>query len=363
MAKNQDVLTDEDIKNIKSYYSIDCDYIKENTHDVRLKCPKHGVRHRRLPDLETFAVLVEMYPMVTAAEWSRVYGTSREAVRVLYSQIDDESLSQKRFDLKYGTSIDWQKWENFFDLYATKTRIGKVHLMELCDISKNYFTYWMRKSTKLQEMMNDADVLRNYNKDNPKSKRCYRCSLEKPIDEFHNDRNNRDGKSATCKECNYKNVLIYNKKRQEEFDPRNVDSEKYCTGCETIKPRSSYDLCKSNKGGLQQYCKRCQANFDKRHWLRRKKFADAGLNGLHKCNTCDREREEIEFYLVRENPLSKVAFVSNDCRDCVTEGFDSIKAIKPNYSKQSFIAKYKNGMINWATLSDVIESEMGRYSS
>ncbi|MCK4666899.1 hypothetical protein KAU33_09130 [Candidatus Dependentiae bacterium] len=47
-----------------------------------------------------------------------------------------------------------------------------------------------------------------------KNKTCTKCNISKPLDEFHNDKNRKDGKFPQCKKCVNKNTGKYRKEHR-----------------------------------------------------------------------------------------------------------------------------------------------------
>ena len=73
--------------------------------------------------------------------------------------------------------------------------------------------------------------------------RCPEGQQHKPMSEFHNCRNARDGKQAICKECNIKNAKDYKLKRKREDDDDNCnDDDDYDEPEEPAEPATSETL-------------------------------------------------------------------------------------------------------------------------
>lgn len=105
-----------------------------------------------------------------------------------------------------------------------------------------------------------------------KMKRCSKCKIIKPINEFYKTRRAKDGFHSACKICmnkdqrarleqknpNAKKILSYSQKH------RTVQGtiEKLCTRCSMWKPLDKYRAGLRCKDGLTSWCKECE---DKQH--------------------------------------------------------------------------------------------------
>lgn len=98
---------------------------------------------------------------------------------------------------------------------------------------------------------------------NIQTKKCTKCSIEKPI-EGYNFRNVSTGKRHNeCREC----VRVYQKSRDNknhspapttQKQPTQISREqKTCCRCKTTKARSEFSLNTNRHDGMQAYCKSC----------------------------------------------------------------------------------------------------------
>jgi hypothetical protein len=317
------VFSDEDINFIKSAYWIDCEY----AHRIDIStCPVHGRAHRKLPDGETFAMLVQKFPTATMQLWANVYGVTREAVRLLYLSATGESMGERRLSNLYGEEPNEEMFERLFELYSTRIDLSLDTCKQIVEMSDSYFNYWTRRNSKneitgpMGQRLEDAKALRLLNRQNPKERICNRCKVRKPIEDYYNEKSDISGKSKTCKLCSYAGVKAYNEKRQMNFDPTKVASEKHCPGCDRTLSRKHFDIQKSSTTGLQTYCKACQTAFDSRHPVRRAKMEELGYTENKNCANCLKSKEPIDFYLIaRGFAGQKNSIISQDCRECVSE--------------------------------------------
>jgi hypothetical protein len=79
---------------------------------------------------------------------------------------------------------------------------------------------------------------------------CTKCNVNKKLDNYHKNKNIKDGYHTICKECRHNLRKLSNYKV-------NVDSKK-CPKCKLILNNIHFSCDKSSKNGLQTYCKNCQ---------------------------------------------------------------------------------------------------------
>lgn len=88
--------------------------------------------------------------------------------------------------------------------------------------------------------------------DIPATKTCARCQQTKPLSEFHNAKNTKDGRSPWCKICQHK----YNSLRQ--YSTKIVVSEKPCNACKQVKPIEQFGKDKYTCDGYATRCFECK---------------------------------------------------------------------------------------------------------
>lgn len=85
---------------------------------------------------------------------------------------------------------------------------------------------------------------------------CSSCQLWKSIDDYYKCSNTWHGRQARCKECSKEN-----KRRGTPLGrPREIEREDgriRCSTCRDWKPPEEYHKSKSQRNGLQSYCKVC----------------------------------------------------------------------------------------------------------
>ena len=348
---------EEDKRIISEYWFVGC------TRGANQICDTHGVKHRRTPDLVTFTKLVELYPTAPLQAWGEVFNVTRESIRVLHMQIsDNKSWKNTRQEAMFGSEPDKEKFNMFFDKFSSNIKDTKSEILDVCNISKSELSHWLRKDTKLNEQYENARAKRKHKKNFPTHITCYRCGIEKPVDEFGASKDFVNGKARTCKVCNRTQVKTYMLKRAEEFDPTQIDKGKVCPKCNTYKTRASYNIAKKNKGGLQAHCIRCQDKMQRANPVRKAKFVDAGFDKSdYDCVNCRKSQPVTEYYLIRfvENGRYK-KIMTDTCRECVDDFYSTLgdKSITKPQFVQLYRNKsmYKKSLINLFDLVDELNS-------
>ncbi len=139
-----------------------------------------------------------------------------------------------------------------------------------------------------------------------KTKVCGRCGEEKALSEFSKDKRAKDGLQYRCKECsNAANAPRYKALRErtkQDRKRREVEEaareSKVCPNCSEDLPLVSFSKNKSNRDGLQGWCKGCTTE---------KREADKEKISLWKKDYYVRNKEEIGKRLeeTREERLAK----------------------------------------------------------
>lgn len=91
------------------------------------------------------------------------------------------------------------------------------------------------------------------------SKRCYKCGVTKPLEDFHRDRHKRDGHQDICKGCTKIRRAAYEAAhRAPRKEPPPIDPvSKYCRKCNTTKLREEFYPNRKARDGLMTHCKEC----------------------------------------------------------------------------------------------------------
>jgi len=97
------------------------------------------------------------------------------------------------------------------------------------------------------------------------TKRCIRCELDLPADEFYRDRHGADGTLNKCKSCCRHDART----RREEFLDKSGDP-RHCTHCGQMKPPAAFYRRASMKDGYTNQCRSCVAIYQAEHSRKRK---------------------------------------------------------------------------------------------
>jgi hypothetical protein len=89
------------------------------------------------------------------------------------------------------------------------------------------------------------------------TKRCYRCGKTKPASEFYNNRGHRDGLSAACRPCTLTEAHERWRKKHPEPPPYVAPTEKACTVCGVVKPLDQFHRNKNSRDGRKSDCAAC----------------------------------------------------------------------------------------------------------
>ena len=82
-------------------------------------------------------------------------------------------------------------------------------------------------------------------------KRCTKCGVDKPLDQFNTRSDSPDGYRNDCKAC--KKAARYNTE-----PPRLAPGDiKTCSTCKLSKPVSEFRVCNTNRSGYTPRCKEC----------------------------------------------------------------------------------------------------------
>lgn len=98
-------------------------------------------------------------------------------------------------------------------------------------------------------------------------KKCFRCNEVKPIKEFPQDPQNKDGLFSWCRSCKRSRAAYYRKLRSDEKAKTRIEKDKTkktCTKCKDVKPiEEFYQLKKS--GYRHSKCRTCK-NEEAQKW-------------------------------------------------------------------------------------------------
>lgn len=90
------------------------------------------------------------------------------------------------------------------------------------------------------------------------SKVCNTCKELKPFEQYHINKNGRNGRHNVCKKCR---SISTNKLNYE----RKTDGKKLCPKCNIVKVYIEFSRDRHSSDGCQTYCKDCQHQIMKKH--------------------------------------------------------------------------------------------------
>jgi len=225
-----------DIAKIREVFPFVCSEIPY--YNGKEHCPKCKIHHRRLPDLDTFKKLLNMFNATDKA-WSEVFFTDRASVTNLRKKyaLGSYNVQQiwdgNRFWDELDEGIDYKPVEDFLELLTKYPRADEKTLMGIAEINKFYFTRLLRNNFDLQNRYNDIKSFRNLENE---YLFCIRCKIRKKKNYFKPISQNKLKRSIICDLCN----------------KENIDK---CTDCGKIYPESKLE--KKENGIL--ICKKCSA--------------------------------------------------------------------------------------------------------
>jgi hypothetical protein len=131
-------------------------------------------------------------------------------------------------------------------------------------------------------------------------KTCSKCHITKPVGEFYKNNGNMDGLCYYCKECDAKTRKAHcekNKARKNVVIPES----KTCPGCKTVKIGLDFHKSRSNKDGLNYYCKECDAKSTKALREKNRARAIVVVPEFKTCPICKIEKSNSCFHKANGN--------------------------------------------------------------
>ena len=94
-----------------------------------------------------------------------------------------------------------------------------------------------------------------------------------PVSNFFKNKGNPDGIARLCKECYLVGVCGEDRKRQKKvaIPEHNIETQKWCNLCETVKEHKDFYTNKMTKDGLHSNCKACKREQKKKQKEEKKK--------------------------------------------------------------------------------------------
>mgnify|MGYP001452029859 CR=1 FL=1 len=142
----------EELSQIRLIWSVDCpeiEYIPTNS-----TCKTHNIKHDRLPDVNTWNKLNELFPFATLQAWADAFYVSRESIRQLNllekSKNTLEGIDATEYKPEQHKVINFfgerpinELFDKFFDLYFSFPNKGVDNILDFIGMDKAYFYYWI----------------------------------------------------------------------------------------------------------------------------------------------------------------------------------------------------------------------------
>jgi len=153
-------------------------------------------------------------------------------------------------------------------------------------------------------------------------KKCSSCKIEKPLEEFHKDKQGTYGVRCYCKEC-YKSI---DKKRRNTMLQRTTILDipletifRRCAICKIDKSLVEFSNSKYSKYGKGHWCKECnkmkQKDY-KRKLVKNRRCTSCGKklleNELQKCDTCRNKKINLR----KELKQQMINYLGGKCNRC-----------------------------------------------
>lgn len=148
------------------------------------------------------------------------------------------------------------------------------------------------------------------------TKVCIRCGIEKDVAEFAIARSNKDGLQRWCRECRkeHDRIVHPNRKHNKHYDDEH--GKKTCRKCGVKKDIIEFSKNKKNRDGTSSYCKECAMKYqESKHPNMKHRAQKSKSPGMKICTSC-RIEKPIGAFSKNKN---KSDGLSSWCKECVTE--------------------------------------------
>ncbi len=116
------------------------------------------------------------------------------------------------------------------------------------------FIYFLSNPNTISVAPTNPDNLYGTNAEDFLHKRCYECTFDKPLTDYHRRSSRKDGRTTTCKVCvakKQKNNPPSNKPKKTSTQP------KKCTKCKFVLPAAKFSVNYRTSTGLTSKCTSC----------------------------------------------------------------------------------------------------------
>ena len=240
---------------------------------------------------------------------------------------EQQTISEIMNIFKIENPVDQYEIENKYriDLYFPKQKIA-IECNENCHSSydiekeKNRTEYinkfldikdsdWIifnpdAKDFELSKIIGQIFILMKQ-KENAKTKMCSTCRKEKPLTNFHQNKSRKDGLEIRCKDCRHEIKMNGGKYKEEKIEtPQN----KICPQCNIDKLAIEYWKNTCRKDGLNNICKTCSKEQDKKVIETEKVTSKFKI-----CSKCKVSKITIENFHKRKKSFDGYTGVCNIC--------------------------------------------------
>lgn len=122
------------------------------------------------------------------------------------------------------------------------------------------------------------------------TKTCPRCQTTKPRSDFNRSRDCSDGHSAVCRDCRKLEQKAYRDRLAARNPPASAAPFRRCPRCQVTKPAEDFYISRSHSSGLATFCKQCTywKWVERNYALSEAEYRDllAGQGGV--CKICSR---------------------------------------------------------------------------
>ncbi len=150
-------------------------------------------------------------------------------------------------------------------------------------------------------------------------KRCTKCGIVKPLDEFTKAKNRKDGYYCYCKTCSRENARLHNRNKVIENNDEALNKTlienpiKQCSKCGIIKPIQLFRINRQMIGGYNCQCKECEHEDYRKHLITDEQLRIIEAKKPYKyCPMCEETKPIREFPIYKQSSDGHTTL----CTDC-----------------------------------------------
>lgn len=188
---------------------------------------------------------------------ANAYGVSRERIRqiALLEGVTGASVRERRRNDQIEASISdiIERREQWIPARFSKRPFTQVEFeTHLRSLDPKLYQRWLLADSRPISRSGRAD---------PTGQICVMCNVHKPWDEFYSDRSRPHNKAVRCVECSKRHA---DEIRRARHVTEPTVTRKICLRCGKTRAASKFSKSLTSPSGLQQYCKQCQSDYEKR---------------------------------------------------------------------------------------------------